>query len=450
MTRDESVLIVGGGIAGFQAALDLAAAGVQVHMVEKSPSIGGRMAQLDKTFPTNDCAICILAPKMIETYGHKNIHVRTYAEVQRVEGSVGNFKVEILQKARFVHADKCTGCGACMEKCPKKVPSEYEMGLADRRAIYFPFAQAVPRVATIDKDSCIYFKTGKCKICVKTCQVGAIDHDMKDEVVTVNVGAIIVATGFDVYMPHELEEYGYGRYDNVVTAMQFERIINAAGPTHGHLQRLSEDKGRPKRLGFIQCVGARDVRGDRPYCCAVCCMHSTKEAMLAREHHADTQSWVFYTDMRAFGKGFWEYVERGERDYGINYIRGKPGEIVEDPATKNLVLYYTDREARQVRSLEVDMVILATALIPRKDAPRVAEVLGIEQDRYGFFLAPDEMMPMDTTREGVYMAGYCQKPMDIPDAVAQGSAAAARAMEAIAQHPGSGRGKDGDVREATT
>ncbi len=438
MTTEESVLIIGGGIAGFQAALDLAAAGVQVHMVEKTPSIGGRMAQLDKTFPTNDCAICILAPKMIETYGHKNIHVRTYAEVQKVSGSVGNFQVEVLQKARFVFEEKCTGCGACMEKCPKKVDSEYEMGLAKRRAIYFPFAQAVPRVATVDKENCLHFKTGKCLLCVKECQADAIDHTMEDEVVTVNVGAIIVATGFDVYMPYEMEEYGYGRYDNVLTAMEFERIINAAGPTNGHMQRLSEDKGRPKRLAFIQCVGARDVAHDRPYCCAVCCMHSTKEAMLAREHHSDTDSWIFYTDMRAFGKGFWEYIERGERDYGINYIRGKPGEIIEDPETKNLTLFYTDREAREVKSLEVDMVILATALVPRADAAHVADTLGIDIDPYGFFVAPNEMMPTDTSRDGVYMAGYCQKPMDIPDAVAQGSATAARAMEAMATHPKGG------------
>ena len=274
-------------------------------MVEKTPSIGGRMAQLDKTFPTNDCAICILAPKMIETYGHKNIHVRTYAEVQKVEGSIGNFHVEVLQKARYVHEDKCTGCGACMEKCPKKVPSEYEMGLADRKAIYFPFAQAVPRVATIDAENCIHFKTGKCLLCVKECGVGAIDHKMEPEVSKLDVGAIIIATGFDVYLPNDMAEYGYGRYDNVVTAMEFERIINAAGPTNGHLERLSEDKGRPQRLAFIQCVGARDVREDRPYCCVVCCMHSTKEAMLAREHHSDTESWIFYTDMRGFGNQPW-------------------------------------------------------------------------------------------------------------------------------------------------
>ena len=242
MTGEETVLIIGGGIAGFQAALDLAAAGVQVHMVEQSPSIGGRMAQLDKTFPTNDCAICILAPKMIETYGHKNIHVRTYAEVQKVEGSIGNFQVEVLQKPRYVHLDKCTGCGACMEKCPKKVPSEYEMGLAKRRAIYFPFAQAVPRVATIDDENCIYFKTGKCKICEKTCQVGAIDFDMKPEVVNLNVGAIIVATGFDVYLPNEMTEYGYGRYDNVITTMELERINNTAGPTAGEIMRPSDKK----------------------------------------------------------------------------------------------------------------------------------------------------------------------------------------------------------------
>jgi heterodisulfide reductase subunit A len=445
MTKDESVLVIGGGIAGFQAALDLAAAGVQVHMVEKSPSIGGRMAQLDKTFPTNDCAICILAPKMIETYGHKNIDVRTYAEVQKVSGSIGDFQVEILQKARFVYEDKCTGCGECMEKCPKKVSSEYEMGLADRRAIYFPFAQAVPRVATIDEEMCIYHVRGKCRICEKVCKANAIDFEMQPEKITVNVGAIIVATGFDVYMPNEMTEYGYGRFDNVVTAMEFERIINAAGPTNGHLQRLSEDKGRPKRLAFIQCVGARDVRHNRPYCCAVCCMHSTKEAMLAREHHSDTDSWIFYTDMRAFGKGFWEYVERGERDYGINYIRGKPGEIIEDPETKNLTLYYTDREAREVKALEVEMVILATALVPRKGAAEVASIVGIDLDQYGFFEAPNEMMPTDTTKEGVYMAGYCQKPMDIPDAVAQGSASAARAMEAMATHPKGGK----DVKEVT-
>jgi len=439
------VLVIGGGIAGFQAALDLAAAGIKVHMVEKSPSIGGRMAQLDKTFPTNDCAICILAPKMIETYGHRNIDVMTYSEVKSVSGTVGDFTVEVLRKPRYVDEDKCTGCGACMEKCPKKVPSEFDMGLRERRAIYFPFAQSVPRVATIDEANCIYFKTGKCKICAKTCQVGAIDHDMKPEVVTLEVGAIIVATGYDVYMPYDIEEYGYGRYPNVVTAMEFERIINAAGPTSGHLERLSEDRRRPRRLAFIQCVGARDVRKDRPYCCAVCCMHSTKEAMLAREHYPDTESWVFYTDMRAFGKGFYEYVKRGERDYGIRYIRAKPGEILEDPETKDLRVHYSDREAREVKALDVEMVILATALVPRKDAPELAKVLGVELDEYNFFRAPDELAPTDTTREGVFMAGYCQKPMDIPDAVAHGSAAAARAMETIAVHGARTGAKGGQV-----
>ncbi|HIH00660.1 TPA: CoB--CoM heterodisulfide reductase iron-sulfur subunit A family protein [Thermoplasmata archaeon] len=371
---------------------------------------------------------------MIETYGHKNIHVRTYAEVQKVSGSIGDFQVEVLQKARFVHEDKCTGCGACMEKCPKKVPSEYEMGLADRRAIYFPFAQAVPRVATVDKDACLHFKTGKCLLCVKECQTGAIDHKMEDQVVTVNVGAIIVTTGFDVYMPDEMEEYGYGRFENVVTAMEFERIINAAGPTHGHLQRLSEDKGRPKRLAFIQCVGARDVRHDRPYCCAVCCMHSTKEAMLAREHYDDIESVIFYKDMRACAKGFFEYVERAKRDYGVRYVNSD-ATVQENPDTKNPVVVY-DVGGRQ-QSEEFDLVVLATTLVPRKESLEVAKMLGVKADEFGFLESSDHVLdPCRTIIPGVYLAGYAAGPADIPESVAQGSSAAAKAVEALVQTGG--------------
>jgi heterodisulfide reductase subunit A len=319
-----------------------------------------------------------------------------------------------------------------MEKCPTKVPNDWEMNLATRKAIYFPFMQAVPRVATIDKDTCIFFKTGKCKICEKVCQAKAVDHSMKDEVLTLKVGAIIVATGFDIYMPYDMPEYGYGKYKNVITAMEYERIINAAGPTHGHLQRLSDDHRQPKRVAFIQCVGSRDVRGDRPYCCAVCCMHSTKEATLAREHYPDLDSYIFYTDMRAFGKGFDEYIQRGKNQYGITYVRAKPGEVREDPSTKNLILYYTDTEAQKVQSMEFDMVVLATALVPRADTRELAKVLGIELDEHAFYKSPDhEFKPTDTTRPGIFTAGYCQKPMDIPDAVSGGSGAAARAMETI-------------------
>ena len=433
--NNENVLIIGGGVAGIQAALDLGGAGMTVHMVERTPSIGGRMAQLDKTFPTNDCSICILAPKMIECFNHPNVNCYTYSELKSVKGKAGDFTVEVLRHARFVHEDKCTGCGVCIEKCPTKTPSEYEMKLAQRKAIYVPFMQAVPRVATIDKDICTYFKTGKCKICEKVCQAKAVDHSMKDEVLTLKVGAIIVATGFDIYMPYDMPEYGYGKYRNVITAMEYERIINAAGPTHGHLQRLSDDHRQPKKVAFIQCVGARDVRGNRPYCCAVCCMHSTKEATLAREHYPDIDSYIFYTDMRAFGKGFDEYIQRGKRDYGITYIRAKPGEVREDPATKNLFLYYTDTEAQKVVQMEFDMVVLATALVPRADTKELARILGVELDGHMFYKSPDpEFKPTDTTRPGIFTAGYCQKPMDIPDAVSGGSGAAARAMETILSH----------------
>jgi heterodisulfide reductase subunit A len=432
MLKTKSALVIGGGIAGIQASLDLAAAGIKVNLVEREPSIGGRMAQLDKTFPTNDCSICILAPKMIECFNHKNVNVLTYSEVKSVKGRAGNFTVTILKKPRYVDENKCTGCGACSEKCPTKVPNEFDMNLSIRKAIYIPFAQAVPRVATIDEKNCVYLRKGKCKICEKVCQAKAIDYEMKPKEIELNVGAIIVATGFDVYMPYDMEEYGYGKYKNVITAMEFERLINAAGPTGGHLQRLSDDKARPKKLAFIQCVGSRDIKNDRPYCSAVCCMHATKEAMLAREHHEDMDSYVFYTDIRAFAKGFQEYTERGEREYGINYIRSKPGEIKEDPKTSNPVIYYMDTDSKKLKTLEVDMVILSTALVPSKGVKGLAEILGVELDKHSFFKVPNlTHAPVDTTVKGIFVSGYCQSPKDIPDSVSQSSGAAARAIETI-------------------
>ena len=431
MAKD--VMVIGGGVAGIQAALDLADKGMIVHVVEKTPSIGGRMAQLDKTFPTNDCSICILAPKMADCFSHPNTNVITYAEVVGVEGKVGDFKVKVLKKARYVDETKCTGCGECLEKCPSKVPSEFEMGLATRKSIYMPFMQAVPRVMTIDKEHCLMITKGKCGNCKKACKREAINYDMKDQLLEIEVGSIIVATGFDVWDPSSSTEYGYGRYPNVYTAMEYERMINAAGPTHGHIERRS-DKKRPQKMAFIQCVGSRNPQVGHPYCCAVCCMHSTKEAMLAREHHDDMESTVFYKDMRACAKGFFEYIERAKRDYGVRYINSD-ATVQENPENHNPIVVY-DVGGRQ-QSEEFDMVVLATTLIPRKETIELAKMLGISVDEFGFLVSVDRVLDWEGTKvPGIFIAGYAAGPADIPESVAQGSAASSKAVESIVQAGG--------------
>jgi len=428
MAKD--VMVIGGGVAGIQAALDLADKGMIVHLVEKTPSIGGRMAQLDKTFPTNDCSICILAPKMADCFSHPNTNVITYAEVVGVEGKAGDFKVKVLKKARFVDETKCTGCGECLEKCPSKVPSEFEMGLANRKSIYMPFMQAVPRVMTIDKEHCLMITKGKCGNCKKACKREAINYEMKDQLLEIEVGSIIVATGYDVWDPSSSTEYGYGRYPNVFTAMEYERMINAAGPTHGHIERRS-DKKRPQKMAFIQCVGSRNPQVGHPFCCAVCCMHSTKEAMLAREHHDDMESTIFYKDMRACAKGFYEYIERAKRDYGVRYINSD-ATVQENPENHNPIVVY-DVGGRQ-QSEEFDMVVLATTLIPRKETIELAKMLGIPVDEFGFLISVDRVLDWEGTKvPGVFIAGYAAGPADIPESVAQGSAAASKAVETIVQ-----------------
>jgi heterodisulfide reductase subunit A len=422
----KNVLVIGGGIAGIQASLDLADKDIQVHLVEKEPSIGGRMAQLDKTFPTNDCSICILAPKMADCFGHDNINVMTYSEITGISGEAGNYEVTVNRKARHVNEDVCTGCGDCNAKCPVKVPNEFDMNLGNRKAIYLPFLQAVPRIMTIDEENCIFYTKGKCRVCEKQCKIGAIDFDSKDEEVKLNVASVIVATGFDVWDPIAAPEYGYGKVPNVYTAMEFERMINAAGPTGGHIQRRSDGE-RPKKIGFIQCVGSRNPQLDHPYCCSVCCMHSTKEAILAREHHDDMESFIFYKDLRTFGKGFNEYVERGKSDYGIKYINSD-ATVQENPDNHNPIVYF-DVGGKQ-ENMEVDMVVLATTLMPRKGAKELAELLGIGIDEFGFYESADKLLnPVDTKRPGIFVAGYCHEPMDIPEAVTQASGAAARAAE---------------------
>ncbi len=430
VSRD--VMVIGGGAAGIQAALDVADMGLKVHLVERKPSIGGRMAQLDKTFPTNDCSLCILSPKMAECSQHPNITLHTCSEVKSLSGSVGNFQASVLKHARFVDEEACTGCGDCSKKCPAKVADEFDVGLRMREAIHMYFLQAVPAVATIDPDRCLYLTRGRCGICQKLCQRGAINYDQKDQEIVLNVGAIIAATGFDPFDPTVVASYGYGKYRNVITSMEYERLISASGPTGGHLQRLS-DKEPAKRLAFIQCVGSRHVKHHR-FCSSVCCMYATKEAILANEHDKEVHSTIYYTDLRASGKGFQEYVARAEREYNVTYVRSRVAEVTQDDQD-NPVIWYEDLSSGQARSETVDLAVLAISLAPRRGAKELAAVLGVELDQDNF-IKTDAFSPLDTTRQGVFACGYCRGPADIPESVAQASGAAARAAEALAMSVG--------------
>jgi heterodisulfide reductase subunit A len=432
-----SVLVLGGGIAGIQSSIDLANMGFQVYLVEKTPSIGGRMAQLDKTFPTNDCSMCILAPKMIECAGHENVQLLTYSEVAEVSGDVGHFKVVVRRKPRYVDLTKCTGCGDCAEKCPRRVPDEFNAGLGKRKAIYLPFPQAVPRKMTIDAQACLYLTKGRCRVCEETCQAGAIDFEQQEELVELEVGAIVLATGFDPFDPTALEEYGYGEIENVITGLEYERLICASGPTGGHLERPSDDK-IPSVVAFVQCVGSRDVNY-KPYCSSVCCMHATKEAILANEHHPGLKSYIFYTDMRAVGKQFQEYVTRASEEYDVRYVRSRPGKISVNEETGTPVVWFDETvhsqagdPARRVTSMEVDLVVLCQALVPHGVHREMAEKLGLELDDGGFLAIENRLMrPVDTSVEGILACGFCQSPQDIPDSVVQASATAARVAELL-------------------
>lgn len=422
-----SVLVIGGGIAGIQAALDLGDMSIEVHLVEKEPSIGGRMAQLDKTFPTNDCSICILAPKMADCLRHPNITLHTLSEVQSITGQIGDFSVKVRKRARFVKEEECINCGECAANCPVKVPDEFDMGLRDRAAIYLHYLQGVPSVVAIDREHCLYLTRGACRLCEKICPREAIDFEQKDMDVELHIGAIVVATGFDPFDPSAIGQYGYKRHRNVITSLEYERLICASGPTGGHLKRLSDEEPVEK-IAFIQCVGSRDLKNN-PYCSSVCCMHATKEAIIASEHDPDIKSFILYMDLRAAGKGFQKYVARAEREYNTTYIRGRVASITED-ADENPIIVYEDVESSQPEKMTVDLVVLATSLVPRRGVKDLAEVLGVELDNYGFFKT-DPLSPLDTTRSGVFACGCCREPADIPECVSQASGAAARAAEVL-------------------
>jgi len=423
----KSVMVIGGGIAGIQASLDLADMGIHVHLIEKDPCIGGRMAQLDKTFPTNDCAICILAPKLADCARHPNITIHTLSEVINVAGEVGAFDVTVLHHARFVKLDQCINCGECVAKCPTKVPDEFNTGMQFRKAIYLQYLQGVPSVMAIDKEHCIYLTRGKCQICMKTCPKEAIDFEMQDEEKTLNASAIIVATGFDPYDPSPLTRLGYGRISNVVTSLEFERLICASGPTKGHIERPS-DHTSPKKIAFLQCIGSRDINNN-PFCSSVCCMYTTKEAMLAHEHDPGVESYVFYIDLRAAGKGFQKYLKRGNQEYNISYIKSVVSEIEEDDQ-RNPIIIYEDMTTGKLKSITVDLVVLATSLIPRKESNQLADVLGTELDGFNF-IKTLPFAPLDTSKPGIFACGCARGPMDIPNSVAEASGAAAKAAEMV-------------------
>ena len=427
-------LIIGGGIAGIQTALDIADAGYEVDIVEKTPSIGGRMSQLDKTFPTLDCSACILTPKMVEAAAHEKINIYTYSEVEHVSGFVGDFTVDIRKKARSVNMDKCTGCGVCQEKCPsKKIPNEFNRGLNNRTAIYTPFAQAIPNVPVIDRENCIKFKTGKCGVCSKVCQAGAIEYDQQDEIVTQKYGAIVVATGFDTIKLDKYDEYAYSQSKDVITSLELERIMNAAGPTKGHLERLSDGKA-PKELVFIQCVGSRcsDDRG-KPYCSKICCMYTAKHAMLIRDKYPDTNVTVFYIDVRTPGKNFDEFYRRAVEQYGVNYIKGQVGKVIPQPDGSLLVQGSDLIDNKQILK-KADMVVLATAIEPNPDVRKIATMLTASIDTNNFLTeAHAKLRPVESPTAGIFLSGVCQGPKDIPETVAQAGDAAVKAIGLLAK-----------------
>jgi heterodisulfide reductase subunit A len=421
---ERKALVIGGGISGMQAALDIALVGHPVILVERGPSIGGRMAQFDKTFPTLDCAACILTPKMVDVRSNPNIRILTYSEVESVEGYVGNFEVKIRKRARSVDMSKCTGCGECMQKCPVRVDSEFDLGLGKRKAIYIPFPQAVPNVPVIDRVHCLFFTKGKCRVCQKVCPAEAINYEQEDEVITEKVGAIVAATGFDLSDPNDYSEYGGGRYKDVINGLQFERMINASGPTEGHLKRPSDGK-EPKTIVFIQCVGSRDENLGRPYCSKMCCMYTAKHAILTKEHIPDARVYVFYIDIRAAGKNYEEFVRRAIEQYGAIYLRGRVSRIFENNG--KLIVRGADTLSRAQVEVEADMVVLATALVARSDAIKVAQMLGIPYDQNRFFTEMHpKLAPVENVTSGIYLTGACQAPKDIPDSVASASGASVK------------------------
>jgi len=423
-----AVMVVGGGIAGIQASLDLAEAGYFVYLVERSPAIGGVMPMLDKTFPTNDCSMCILSPKLVECGRHLNIKVLTLAEVEEVTGEPGHFRVRVRQHPRYVDIDKCTGCGECAEECPVEVEDEFNQGLNYRKAIYRPYAQAYPNAFCIDKENCT-----ECMTCSDVCQAGAPDHEMEEQILELEVGSIILCPGFKTYDAGQLEYYGYGKYRNVLTSLEFERILSASGPYQGHLMRPSDER-EPQKIAWIQCVGSRNVAVDRGYCSAVCCMYAIKEAIIAKEHSkGPLDTAIFFMDMRTYGKGFERYYERAKAE-GVRFIRSRIYQV-QEAENGNLRIRYAEEDGT-AREEEFDLVILSVGLEPSEGVRDLIEKLGLESNRYGFARA-EELTAVASSRPGIYVTGVMTGPKDIPETVMQASAAAGESMALLAAARGS-------------
>jgi heterodisulfide reductase subunit A len=420
-----SVLVIGGGIAGIQTSLDLTELGFKVYLVEKTPSIGGRMAQLDKTFPTNDCSLCILAPKMVEVFRNPNIQLMTYHEVTKVEGKPGDFTVTVLKKPRYIDETKCKGCGDCATKCPKiEVPNLFDMNLGKRKSIYIPFPQAVPPIYLIDPELCLKLTKGVCGVCEKVCQAEAIDYEQKPQDVKIKVGAIVVATGFDMPAEELSSRWGY-QHENVVSALEYERILCASGPFGGHVLRPS-DQEEPEKIAFIQCAGSRDLHEKIPYCSSVCCMYTAKEAIITKEHSEHSNCYVFRHDIRAYGKNFYEFTQRAQEEYGVKYFQTKISTIEEDSETKDLIIHYEDLQNGKFNDFRANLVVLATPLVPSNGTEELAKILGIDIDKYHFFKEKSFFDKSLSSRDGIFLCGFCQGPMDIPETVADASGVASQ------------------------
>ena len=426
----KKALVIGAGISGIQASLDIANAGYEVILVEKQPSIGGHMAQLSETFPTLDCSQCILTPKMVEVSRHPKIRLLTYSEVLEISGFLGNFNVKILKKPRYVDETLCNSCGECVEVCPVVVPNEFDRGLSSRHAIYVPFPQAVPSVYTIDADACLGLFPLACEKCSQVCEAKAINYDMEPEIIEETVGAVIVATGYDLYSIDDIKEYGNGRIPDVIDGLHFERLLSASGPTQGEIRRPSDHK-IPKEVVFVQCAGSRDTEHGKPYCSKICCMYTAKHAMLYKHKVPDGQAYIFYIDVRAGGKGYEEFYQRGIEEDGTVYLRGKVSRIFQDG--DKVIVWGADTLTGKKIEIAADMVVLAAPIVPCEGSDELARRLKLQTDINGFLSeVHPKLRPVESITAGFFLAGAGQAPKDIPEAVAQASGAASKVVALFA------------------